>query len=154
VAKNQTTRRSFEDQFVAQLKEHGVNAFASYAVIPSEEKLDKETVAAKAKDLEVDAVLVTRLVDTRKEKIAAPPQYYYGGWYNYYTRAYEVARSPAYYTEYEYKVVSLETNIYDTKSGKLIYSALSDTSVEDTVEAAIKSFIRALIESLAKNGLL
>lgn len=153
VAKNPAIRRSFEDQFVAQLKARGITAFASYAIIPSEAKLDKETVNVKVKDLEVGAVLVTRLVDTRKEKVVVPTQHYYTDWYNYYARTYEVVRSPAYYTEYEYEVVSLETNLYDTKSGKLIYSGLSDTSIEDTVEAAIKSFIKVLIESLAKNEL-
>lgn len=157
VAKKQVLRRSFEDKFVAQLKAHGTDAISSYSVIPSDEKLDKVTVESKIKTLGVDAVLVTRLVNRKKEKeyipAAVPPAGpYHGGWYRGYERGYGYAVSPGYYTEYE--TVNLETNIYDTQAEKLIWSGSSDTVLGGSVEAEIESLIKLIMKSLSDNQLI
>ena len=68
VAKNQTIRRLFEDEFASQLKDHRLEAIASYTIIPSEGMLDKSTVDSKVKTLGVDTVLVTSLVEKTKER--------------------------------------------------------------------------------------
>ena len=157
IAKNQTVRRSFEDKFVAQLKTYGTDAISSYTVIPSEEKLDEAKANTKIKALGFGAVLVTRVVNRKKEKEYVPEPYYsarpYGrGWYGSYSRGYGYATSPGYYTEYE--VVNLETNIYDTQTEKLIWSGLSDTVLGGSVAVEIESVIKAIIKSLSDNQLI
>jgi len=157
VAKKQANRRLFEDKFVAQLKTYGTDAIASYTIIPSEEKLDKDTVETKIKTLGVGAVLVTRLVDIKKETdyvptTGYPSRSYQNDWYGGYSRRYRSVNSPGYYAQYE--VVKLETTIYDTQTEKLIWSALSDTVLEDSVKVAIESVIKAIIKSLSDNQLI
>jgi hypothetical protein len=158
VAKLPTNRRLFEDKFVAQLKSYGINAIASYTIIPSEEKLDKKTVDAAIKKLGIDAVIETRLVDMNQEKQYIPrsgrfgPLYTGDDWYGGYSRGYELANAPGYFAIY--KVARLETNVYYTKTEKLIWSSLSDTIIQDTVENAIDSVIKAIVKSLTDNKLI
>lgn len=158
VARVQTNRRLFEDKFVAQLKSYGTNAIASYSVIPSEEKLDKETVDTEIKRLGIDAVIETRLVNVNQEKQYIPRSGRYGplytgdNWYGAYSRGYELANARGYFAIYN--VARLETNIYYTKTEKLIWSSLSDTIIEDSVEKAIESVIKAITKSLAEDKLI
>ena len=153
IAKEKTIRRLFEDEFVGLFKARGVDALASYTLIPSEGMLDKATVESKIKNLGVDAVLVTRLVESKKERAyAVPARTYRGGWYGYYNRSYEYNRQLDNY--YEYEVIYLETNIYETQSGNLIWSGLSETFVQSTDQEEIKAFIEVIIKSLSDNQLI
>jgi hypothetical protein len=153
VARNQTIRRLFEDEFAKRLKDRGLEAFASYTVIPSEGMLDKVTVESKIKNLEVGAVLVTRLLESKKERAyAIPARTYRRGWYDYYYRSYEYNRQLNNY--YEYEVVNLETNIYETQAGNLIWSGLSETFVQGTDQEEIRSFIEVIMKSLSDNQLI
>lgn len=153
VAKEQTIRRLFEDEFVGQLKARKVDAIASYTIIPSEGMLDKATVESKIKNLRVDAVLVTRLVESKKERAyAIPARTYRRGWYDYYSRSYEYNRQLDNY--YEYEVVNLETNVYETQAGNLIWSGLSETFVQGTDQEEIKAFIKIILKSLSDNQLI
>ena len=154
IAKDEIIRRMFEDEFTSRLKARGTVASPSYSIIPSTEMLDKETVEAKIQDLGMDAVLVTRLVNTKKEKVYTPGTTYYtgGGWYGPYSRGYGYARSPGYYTEYE--VFSLETNIYDAQTGKMIWSGLSDTVAGGSTASEIKEIIDIITKNLSANGLI
>jgi hypothetical protein len=152
VAKRPTVRRLFEDKFIAELKVRGTDALSSYTIIPQEGMLDKATVESKVKTLGVDAVLVTRLVNRKKERTYTPSTYHYGGWYGRYSRGYGYVTSPGYYTEYE--TVNLETNIYETQTDKLIWSALSDTVLGGSVEVEIESLVKVIIKSLSDNQLI
>jgi hypothetical protein len=157
VAREETNRRLFEDKFETQLKNSGTDVISSYTIIASEEMLDKAAVENEIKTLRVRAVLITRLVNIKKENNYVPTgrfprQYYQSGWYGGYSRSYGNVKAPGYRVEYE--VVSLETHIYDTQTEKLIWSGLSSTVLEGSVEKAIQSVIKAIIKSLSDNRLI
>ena len=153
VAKDDVIRRLFEDEFTARLKAHGTDAYPSYSLIPSTAMLDEDTVNAKIENLGMDAVLVTRFVNKKKETVYTPgTTYYSGGWYNWYSRGYGYAASPGYYTEYE--VISLSTNIYETQTGKMIWSGMSDTVTGGSAETEIKELIDVITKSLSANELI
>lgn len=156
VAKNQTNRRLFEDKFAAELKTYGTDAISSYTIIPSAEKLNKATVQSKVETLEIDVILVTKVVNLKEERTYSRGSYplrYQRGWHGEYSRGYnEYTQGRGSY--YEYKVVSLETNIYDAQTDKLIWSGWSDTVLEDSVESAIVSLIQVITKSLSDNQLL
>jgi hypothetical protein len=153
VAKDDVIRRLFEDEFSARLKAHGTDAYPSYSIIPSTEMLDEDTVNAKIANLGMDAILITRFVNKKKETVYTPgTTYYSGGWYNWYSRGYGYATSPGYYSEYE--VISLSTNIYDTQTGQMIWSGLSDTVTGGSAEVEIKELIDVITKSLKENELI
>jgi len=163
--KNQVIRRIFEDEFTASFKRRGTDAIPSYTIFPSEKTLDRETIESKSGDLGFDSLLIARVVDTKtkRELIAGPSNYYYRDIYFYdWPNRYSLFSSGPYPGRYyndrlyysEYEVVNLETNIYDTKSGKLIWSALSDTVIGGSSELEISSVVNTIMKNLAKNQLI
>jgi len=157
VSKDGGLRRIFEDEFVNLFKERSVKATSSYRVLPDEELRDDKKLDDKVKTSGSDTILMTRLIDIRKDTqyippdyVYAPPASYYGGWHGYYNRAYMV--SPGYTVEYETAV--LETNVYDLKTDKLIWSARSDAPTDGKMGKHIKDFARSIITQLAEAKLI
>lgn len=162
---NQIVRRIFEDEFTARLKSRGTHAIPSYTIFPSEKTLAKDTIESKSRDLGIDAMLIARVVDTKtkREITPAPSNYYYRDtyfydWPNQYSRFYSGSfpgrfyNDRSYYSEYE--VVNLETTIYETQTGKLIWSALSDTVVGGSSQLEVSSVVKAIMKNLAENHLI
>ena len=157
VSKDGGLRRIFEDEFVALFKQRGVKATSSYRVLPDEDLRDEKKLDSKVEESGSDTILMTRVIDIRKDTqyippdyVYAPPVYYYGGWHGYYNRAYMV--SPGYTVEYETAV--LETNLYDLKTDKLIWSARSDAPTDGKIGKHIKDFARSIISQLAEAKLI
>ena len=170
VSDNETMRRRFEDDFASQLKLYGTDATISYRILPSTDMLQKELVEEKVKGLGIDAVLISRLIDKKTvtihhpETIIVQPTGYYRrrgpywrrDYYNrydsYYANSYYIIRNPAYTSE---KVLFyMETNLYDTHTGELIWSALSETVQSGKWNQQIESFIKVMIRSMADKGLI
>ena len=80
------------------------------------------------------------------------PAPYHRGMYGYYSRAYDEVYTPGYYTSYQ--VHELETNLYDSGTGALIWSARSETVAPDNVGRVIDRLVRLLIKDLRRNKLL
>jgi hypothetical protein len=157
VSKDGGLRRIFEDEFVTLFKQRGVKAISSYRLLPDEDLRDEKKLDSKVKESGSDTILMTRVIDIRKDTqyvapdyVYAPPSNYYGGWHGYYNRAYMV--SPGYTVEYETAV--LETNLYDLKTDKLIWSARSDAPTDGKVGKHIKDFARSIINQLAEAKLI
>ena len=162
---NQVVRRIFEDEFTARLKIRGTNAIPSYSIFPDEKSLEKDIIESKSRDLGIDSMLIARVVDRKTKREITPARYsnyyrdtYFYDWPNRYSRFYSGPYPRRYddqrshYSEYE--VVNLETNIYDTQTGKLIWSMLSDTAVGGSSELEISSIIEVIMKSLSENQLI
>ena len=162
---NQVVRRIFEDEFTARLKIRGTNAIPSYSIFPDEKNLDKDAIESKSRDLGIDAMLIARVVDTKTKREVTPAPYnsyyqdtYFYNWPNRYSRFYSgnnpgrYSNERLYYSEYE--VVNLETNIYDAQTGKLIWSALSDTVVGGSSELEVRSVVEKIMNNLSENQLI
>jgi hypothetical protein len=158
VSDKEAVRRSFEDKFVKQLKETGIEAVSSAAAISSDKELDKEAIVSSIKKLGVDAVLVTHLLGVDKEEKYHPPTgyvapaYYRRGYYGYYGQVYDHVHTPGYYTTYT--KVRLETNLYEAKTEDLIWSGQSETWDPTSKMEVIDSVISVVIKNLQKNKLL
>ena len=157
LSKDGGLRRLFEDEFVTLFQQKGVQAKSSYRIIPDEKLHDEKKVAQMVKESDSDTILMTRLIDIRKDTqyippdyVYAPPAHYYRGWHGYYNRAYMV--SPGYTVEYETAV--LETNLYDLKTDKLIWSARSDAPTDGKVGKHIKDFARSIVNQLVEAKLI
>ncbi len=162
VIKKPALKRFFENEFVQQLKNRGIDAVAGFTVLTSDKEADKDIIASKIKELDVDGVLITKLVEKKTEETYVPGEAYYGdvyrpptyyrGWDSYYSRSYRTVYSPGYTIKNE--VVIVETNLYDTGSEKLVWSALSKTFVEGSSDSIIKSFIKIIIDNLNNDRIL
>ncbi len=150
ISQKPSIQRFFEDQFVRQLRGRGNGAVAGYTVLPYEKAVDKDFIAAKAREIGADAVLITRPVGRKTESTYVPGQAYavpgaYHRWGSYYGYAY----SPGYIVEDEY--VYLETNIFDVATDNLIWSAESETVLLANNQELITSFIDTMVARLASD---
>ena len=157
VAKSPDVRNLFEDRFSAELDDRGNNAFQSYTIIPMEQLRDKELVKSKIRNSGADTVLISRLVDTKTIESYRPglitvipvvPDYYYG-WWGYYNVV---------FADYGYTgdvtVAYIETNLYDVKTEKLIWSGHSKTERTYGEQELITAFIQRMIKKLSSAGLI
>lgn len=159
IAKEPATRRSFEDTFAQSLASHGVSVIKSYEVITLEALNNKKSSPEKIRSLGADAVLATRLINKETVETYYPPDYGYApiGAYGYWDGYYDMGYSSMIDTGYivSEQVAKLETNIYNTKTGKLIWSALSDTWLDEaTKDRLISDFICVMVKRMTKDGLI
>ena len=157
VARNPVNRRVFEDEFARQLNAHGTEAIASYTVLPDRQQDDNAAIAAKVKELGADTVLITRMVSKKTVQFYVPgttyyPPPYYGNWPDYYGRGYQAMQTPGYMAEEEFAVI--ETNLYETRNDKLVWSALSETGLRGPDQKLIKTYIGIMVKTMAGQGLL
>lgn len=147
VMQDDTLNHLFEDEFARQLKAKGTDAVPSYTVLPEDTILDKEIIARKMKELGMDSVLIARLVDVKNVgPFYTHPEDIEAGFYTYYVHCCQTVTLG-------YSVV-IESKIFDAKNDKLIWSAVSETSIEHTSENIIKSSIPAIIKNLHDRNLL
>ena len=154
VTKSPITRELVEGMFVAGLDARGNNAVASYKIIPIDQLPDRDIVESKIQGTGADAVLVSRLVDQKKMEtydpgvIYAIPDVYYD-WWGYYDY---VMVTPGYTDETQ--VLIIETNLYDIKTEKLVWSARSETEVTEGDQQLIKTFVKIVIDRLSSDRLI
>jgi len=160
VGESQQNRRAYESHFVEELRANGTEAEASYKLVPSSEKLNRQTLTKAIEGMEIDGVIVTHLVAVDEETIYRPsmdymPMYgggYYGGLYSYYPHVNTYVSRPGYYTTHE--TYTLETNLYDVESEELVWSARSRTFSPESVSEVINDLTKLLIKDLKEKNLI
>ncbi|PLX80005.1 MAG: hypothetical protein C0616_09475 [Desulfuromonas sp.] len=171
VARQETNRRIFEDEFSRQLAVNGARGIPSYRDIPASRNADKEVIAAKARAKGADTLLITRATGKRTEEVVNPgrvttydygprhynrrdyhPAPYYRNFGDYYTRSREVIVEPA--TVTTFKIVTVEANLYDASTSELVWSAQLETALEGSMEGMITDFVTTVIDDIKSKGLL
>jgi hypothetical protein len=149
-------RRNFEDGITKAFKSDGINATPSMDHMPYDVKIDSTTFEKYFKDLDLDAVVVSRLLavdqkrDYKSGYLYTIPFSYYYGFYSYYYSGIAYANSSGYLSQDV--VVVLETNIYRTTDKELIWSGISETMEPDKASDVIYSFGETLVSKLKKEG--
>lgn len=148
-----TRRRVFEDMFVQELEATNVDATQSYTLMTTDVAVSRESVEAAIKGRNIDAVLVTRLLGVKEEEVYKPPNQYdhHGNYYRYYTHSLEQSNPGSYR---KYKILTLETNLYDTASQQLVWSIQSESIEPSTPRNLIEEQVALTIEKLNQQGLL
>lgn len=169
VTKRPANRRLFEDEFVQQLQARGVEAIASYTVVPDSKQDNQRAIAREVKRAGADALLITRTIGHETVKTAVPgtiyaapfpyvagtpylPPPFYNTWQDYYSYGYEMMYSPGYVAEDEY--ATIETNLYQADSQKLVWAATSETSLGGAKQQLIKQYIAQMVKAMTRNGVL
>ena len=146
-------RRVFEDKFVEGLAALKVNATPSYKLMDSSLHLTRQVVENAIKGQDIGAVLITRLAGIKKKDVYRAPdnQDENLSYFNYYDKSLHLANDG--YTE-QFRVVALETNLYDTESADLVWSMQSETMDASQPRHVIEDQIKLTIDTLAKRGLI
>jgi hypothetical protein len=150
VVEDNAMRRTVEDAYVAKFSERALTATPGYVLLPDIGVLSRETVEAAIEDLNIDAVMVTRLVGVEEVEQSNPPTYY--DYYDSYFLYTLPRSSQGYYTRFT--LLKLETNLYDTASAQLIWSLQSESMDSPAPEDVIEGQVGLTIERLAARGLI
>ena len=154
VTDKQDSRRAFERHFVTLLKATGVKSVSSVNAIPipADQKLEKEAILKAVQKFGNDAVIVSHLVGVEKTEVYNPAPRSYTGFYGYYDNVYGHVHGRGYYSTTS--IVRLETNLYDVKSEKLVWSGKSETWNPATDKQLNEEVVKEVIKELQKNKLL
>ena len=128
---NPANRRIFEDEFVKALKDRRIDAVMSYTIMPVPVVSDKDALAAKAKEIGADTVLINRPIGT-------------------------TTRETAGFTNYEDLYINTQIDVYDIKSNRLIFRATAETWIRQDIPSSIhiKSYVKDVVQKLSRQELL
>lgn len=162
IAQNQRDSRLLEDAFVRQFSQNSIEAFAGTRMtidvkpdIPGE--MHPELIA-EAQKRQTDAVLVVHLVGVVKKTVYHPPRPYFMSMaycdlhYRPYPLSSHFMYEPGYYTEHPF--FQIESNLYDTRTSQLIWSAASETFDPASINALVESVSKVIIKNLRTSQLL
>jgi hypothetical protein len=155
VTKQAGIRRTFEDEFVAQLKAAGVNATPSYLYIPQDGPVGEAVLKQALKEAAADAMIITRLVRVQQKTEIAPGYYppdpamavhplYTTAWNDYY-------EPPIVYRS---EVYTCETSLYDTLKNRVVWSGTAQTTTPGNLNQEIKDYAGVMISALKDKNLI
>jgi hypothetical protein len=145
----------YESLFANRLTELGITAESLHATVQTTEQYTEEELVTALKHYEYDTILVTRVLsETERQQVVNTGYYpsHYGGYYGYYSHAYSLSYNTAYvdsFVEFE-----LETNLYDVKTEKLVWTGRKIVYDDRSDLKNMKGIIKGVVKDLSKKGLL
>ena len=173
ISKDETRRRIFEDTFGRQLASQGIKTFSSYKDLPNNQEADREAIIQRMTAEGCDSVILTKLIDTRKETVTSPGRVsgyssgpYYGGrrgggyggggrynnWGSYYSRRTDIIYEPPSSTEFV--IATIESVMYDLESEEMIWSGQLETVIEGSFEKMVQDFVDTVSKDLTAKGII
>ncbi len=151
-----SVRRNFEDEFVAQLRAQGIDALPSYRSMPRDEDVDEAKIKEAAQKAGADAAILARPIRV-EEKTHYSPGYYPMPWFGFYGPHLGASWYGGYYgapSAYRYSEFTSETTLYDLRKNEVVWTGTLKTADSDDVNAAIKSYVAAVMRALDQKHLL
>lgn len=147
-------RKTFEDEFVSQLRGLGADAVASYTVLPDEQMDDQAAVTTMSIEQVPDTILLTRFVGKRNPKVYARSASYrpanYGKWRDYYRHGYETSATRNNLDKSGSAL--MESNLYDRRTESLIWAAAYDAENVSADSGLIKSYVALMVKNMVDQG--
>jgi hypothetical protein len=157
-------RQGFENRFVSQLTKAGASALVTYDLLSLQEiKADKRAAAERFRASGADAILILRVVDVAssyRESRAGDERYASVvtginsmGWYDYYSVGF-IDMSTTYGTLKQ--TVYLETSLYDLKTEKRLWSAVTRTVVREDMDrvAEMDPLVEKIVVAMRTDGVI
>ncbi|WP_417066763.1 hypothetical protein [Niveibacterium terrae] len=157
ISEETAARRVFEDSFAKALNQAGVDAVPGYTLIPVNPGRPVEDLREAVERIHADGVLVARALRAERRLDYTPGHVrvmpgigYHSGFWGYYGSA--IIDEPRLYS---YSVITIETNLWPTsKDGKVLWSAISETTDPDNVQKAASELAKLVIKALAEQKLI
>jgi hypothetical protein len=155
VARQTSVRRTFEDEFAAQLKAAGIDAVPSYQYIHEEGQVEEGRIKQAVTEAGADAAIITRLVRSEQKTEVTPgfyhpaPAYGFYGWYSSgWAGYYEPPRV------YQYEVYTSETSLYDMVKNQVVWSGTARTTAPGDINKEIKKYAEIMVRALKDKNLI
>ena len=162
LSSNVVAQSNVESRMATILVAHGVNAKGSGMIFSPEMKISdetKKTVASKLKEQGFDGLLTVALVSIDEKTSYTPGSSYspyayppYGNYWGYYGYYAPQVYSPGYYSSE--KVYTIEANLYDVTTEKLVWAARSETTDPSSLDRFSQEYSKTVVYQLNKDGML
>ena len=162
ITRKDANRAVYEDLLASELGQHGVEAVAGHTLMPGRLKGDPDLLDQTVKKAGADAVLTVQTVKVERQTTVQPGYLdtYPGYWYpeafpNWDLHGYYDSMTgygPAYISSYD--VATIQVNVFDTSTGKLLWAATVTSSEPENVISVAKDLGQMVVKSLVKEGLI
>ncbi len=152
LSKSERSQKTWEGAFANILREVKVDPIAGSMVLPNTNIADEATLKEAVRNSGASLAAVTRLVSVDKEQTYVQGSAYYTpapayyGFYGYYSSSYAMVSTPGYYQTD--KIYSVETNVYDVKTEKLVWSGVTETLNPETGQDAANSIATTIVNDM------
>ena len=145
-------KKVYENEFGTVLKKYNVEPVVAWQVLPKGEQLSVETFEKYFKDQDIDAVLVTMETgeSTKETMYSGGTSYVAMGFNGFYVSTSPIYNVPGYLSEE--KVVYMDTKLFETKEGKLVWSATSESYEPKSTSDVIKLTSLIVVDELYQEG--
>jgi len=157
ISDDSNQRRRFENLMRSRLQKPGTTVWASHQSMQPGSALNRAAVTALAEQTGATAVIVTRLADQQisteqieartghktRRKSENPVNFFHYDYDEYEEPAYLVVKN----------TVSLTTDLYETKEGRLLYSIETTTYDKESGMEIIDEATSAIVGRLRRDGL-
>ncbi len=158
---DRTVKQKMEGHLVDDLKALGYNAVSAFNVYGPRafQDMEESMITSKLANEDVDAVLTIVLLDKEKERYYTPGRVIYSPYVTYHYRF------PGYYRSLYYRIdepgyynVSTkyfwESNFYDVKENKLIYSVQTESFDPSSTDNLAHQYGQKIIDVMVKDKVL
>lgn len=156
---NVSLRNDIEHKMVDAAHKKGLKATNSMSMFPPELGKpfdDTERIKVRLQERGFDAILTVAIIDIKAKRYVGPekryvPLVYYNRFTNYYYRTEALVYKPGYVslqTRY-----FLETNLYEVKAGKLVWSGRSFAFDTEDLERTVSKYAKKLYKELLTAGI-
>lgn len=155
VAESDSLSRQYEALFVEYLTEADVAVDSLHALVQKTDPVSEAALVAALQEKGYDSILVTRkLSETERQQTITTGYYpsHYGNYYGYYSHAYTLSYNTA--SVQSFLEFELETNLYDVKTKKLVWTGRKIVYDDRSDLTNMKTIIKGVVKDLEKNGLL
>lgn len=161
---NIVAKSTLENNISEALNKENITSIKSVDEFPPgllKDSIPKEVVMDKVKKKNHQAILTISLLKKKTESryirgstaYAPMARYgYYDSFYGYYSYWSPYAYSPGYYVNDD--VYYLETNLYNSKTETLIWSAQSKTYSYDGLSSFSKTFAKVIVKKMKEDGII
>ncbi|WP_374164620.1 hypothetical protein [Arcticibacter sp. MXS-1] len=157
---NLSAKQKVESELAAVFSARGAAVTKSMDAFPpdleSKSSKDKDVLLKKIKDYDTDLIVTNAVIDkqTQERYVGSPyaPWGWAGNFWGYYRGYYGRFYDPGYYTLE--RVYYLETNVFDARTDKLIWSAQSRTDSPSSLNRFIEDYVRVVAAKMAADGVL
>lgn len=133
-------RTTLEEDLAAQFAGRGIEAVQSSALFASLRDVDRETVKRKVREIDADGVLLIQPYDSRINSYQSAP-----GWEAYYGLPDQVLIAETY---------RVQTSFFEAAKGKVVWQAISGTTIGGGWMDTLKKFARAIGAKLIEHRLI
>ncbi|QGU31739.1 hypothetical protein [Thermochromatium tepidum] len=157
VTNNPKVRRAYEDNFVKRLQTLGITTWASHELVSDRQLGRLARMTEGYAKVKADGVLITHLVTDESAstqpaaRIGSVPDHDHH-LIGYFSRVYDEVSTPGYYSDP--KALRLETNLYDAKQERLVWSGRSQPLDPNSEHTTLSQVIDEVIAQMQRDGLL